>query len=88
MGVLCLVIGCIAATLVPIGIIGVPFCLVTKDMARRDLMRIKQGRMDRTGETAAVEAGIVGEFGLMFCLFNAIIWGSVVLLAHFYWLFP
>ena len=70
MGVACLLIGIISTTPLPVGILGIPFCLATGRMARSDLAKMKEGRMDRGGETATVEADIISGFGLWFSLFN------------------
>ncbi len=73
MGVACLLIGLISTTPLPVGILGIPLCLATGRMARCDLKKMKEERMDRGGEAATVEADIISGFGLWFSLFNIVV---------------
>ena len=73
LGILALVPGC---GWMP-GIVGIPFGLCGRYMAKGDLVKMRAGRMNPYGEGITESAMSRCEDGLVFSIFGTVVWGAL-----------
>jgi hypothetical protein len=62
------------------GLLGIPFGLCNRYLTRKDLARMRAGRMDPNGEIVTAQAGYLGNLGLWFSIGGTVVWGGVCML--------
>jgi hypothetical protein len=64
------------------GLLGTPFGLCIRYLARADLAKMEAGRMDPAGEAVTSSAENLSTFGLAFSWVGTVVWGGLLLLAR------
>jgi hypothetical protein len=62
------------------GLLGIPFGLCSRHIAKADLAKMQAGLMDPAGEAVTSWAEKVSTEGLVYSIFGMVVWGGMVLI--------
>jgi hypothetical protein len=80
LGITSLIAGCITCPCAAVpALVGIPLGLTTWFLARRDLAKMHNGRMDPAGERLTYEARSNALIGVAFSILGTTIWAALML---------